>query len=297
MLSRFCTGVSPLSALALTICIASSIASAAIGEPDLRWIPSPSPGVVGYVVYVGDESGFFGERASVVQVDIASNFTLVDGVAHYPLANLISQSAWVVMTAYGPEGLESGASNEVFAEIPVACVVSADCDDNDFCNGTESCSGGYCSSGAPPVCASAGPCSVATCDPLAGCLVDPAPDGLWCDDGEAATFADVCTAGVCIGEASPDGSSEPFYFEDFQSSFDGADPIGWLDTAAGRFDQWSDDFHVLASSDGNHVMQTTSTGTNLHSHLMDGGSAGWFGYEFSGRMRIDAAAGGIGVNV
>ncbi|MBW2287495.1 MAG: hypothetical protein JRG90_06700, partial [Deltaproteobacteria bacterium] len=289
----------PLSslALALMLCFVSAAAWSATGERDLRWVPSPSPQAVGYIVYVGNESGFFSEGASVAEFDVASNFTLVDGVAHYPLSGLISQSAWLVMTAYDSEGVESVASNEHYAEISAACAVDADCDDNDFCNGPESCSGGICSSGAPPVCASAGPCSVASCDSMAGCLVDPAPDGLWCDDGDAATSADVCTAGSCIGEASPDSSSESFYFEDFQSSSNGADPIGWLDTAGGNSTQLADDFHVVALSDGNHVMQTTSTETNIHSHLMDGGSAGWSGYELSGRMHIDAAGGGIGVTL
>ena len=279
------------------LCVASAAASAATGNADLRWILSPSSEAVGYIVYVGNEPGFFDERASIAQVDIGSNFTLTQGVAHYPLSSLISQSSWIVMTAYDSEGFESAASNQIYAEIQVACAVDADCDDDNFCNGAESCSGGVCSSNAPPVCASAGQCSVASCDPLAGCLVDPAPDGLWCDDGDAATSSDVCTAGVCIGEDQSDGSSEPFYFEDFQASPDGADPVGWFDTGSGNSSEPSDDFRVFAMSDGNHVMQTTSRETNIHSHLVDGGSVGWSGYEFSGRMRIDVESGAIGVTL
>jgi hypothetical protein len=372
-------------ALAVMVCVAAAVASAAPGDPDLRFLPSASEQTVGYIVYVGDESGFFGERASVAQLDISSNYTLVNGVAHYPLGDLIAQSAWVVMTAYDSEGFESAGSNEIFAEIAVACAVDADCDDDNVCNGSEICSGGTCSSTTPPVCTSAGPCSVASCDPLTGCsvenlpngsqcndgdpstvndscqagscrgdgvpepepecatdndcgdanacngaercvsgscvtgtplvcagpdqctfascnpafgcVVEPASDGLWCDDGDAATSADVCSAGFCAGEVSPDDSSEPFYFEDFEAFSDGADPIGWLDTAGGSFDELADDFYVAELSDGNHVMQTESWDRDIHSHLLDGESAEWSGYELSGRMQIDRANAGIGVTL
>jgi hypothetical protein len=87
---------------------------------------------------------------------------------------------------------------------PVDCVSDFHCDDQNPCNGSESCFDFVCIAGSPAVCSGGTACLAAVCDPLAGgCVLDPVPDGTACDDGDAATSPDRCTAGVCTGDAPP----------------------------------------------------------------------------------------------
>lgn len=79
------------------------------------------------------------------------------------------------------------------------------CDDGNACTTGEVCQGGVCSPGTTVGCAqSANPCEISTCDPSTGaCAVKPGNDGHVCDDGNACTTADVCSAGQCIGKSAP----------------------------------------------------------------------------------------------
>jgi Dictyostelium (slime mold) repeat len=50
------------------------------------------------------------------------------------------------------------------------------CSDGNFCNGVEGCAAdGTCLSGTPPRCNDKNPCTADSCDPIAGCINDPAP--------------------------------------------------------------------------------------------------------------------------
>ena len=73
------------------------------------------------------------------------------------------------------------------------------CDDGDACTVTDTCAGGACVGGAPPVCDDGNPCTDDSCDPAAGCQssANEAP----CDDGNACTLDDTCNAGGCAGVA------------------------------------------------------------------------------------------------
>jgi uncharacterized repeat protein (TIGR01451 family) len=78
------------------------------------------------------------------------------------------------------------------------------CDDGNACNGVESCDTATgCVGGVPVVCTASDQCHVAgTCDSGTGLCSNPAAaDGTTCDDGNAATSGDHCTAGVCAGDA------------------------------------------------------------------------------------------------
>ncbi len=93
------------------------------------------------------------------------------------------------------------------------CVgVPTDCDDDDNCTADlcdltvgcrhlviPGCSGGNpCATSACP----AGPCELATCDPVSGaCGVIPAPSGAACDDTDPCTANDQCVDGSCDGES------------------------------------------------------------------------------------------------
>jgi collagen type VII alpha len=67
------------------------------------------------------------------------------------------------------------------------------------CTSGQACSNGSCT--AAPACTALDQCHIAgTRDPLTGlCSNPPRPDGTSCDDGNACTQADTCSAGVCGG--------------------------------------------------------------------------------------------------
>ena len=48
---------------------------------------------------------------------------------------------------------------------------------------------------------------------------------------------------------------------------------------------------------GQKVFGTKSTATNIHSHYVGAGSAGWTDYRYSGRLMFDDPNGGIGVTL
>lgn len=105
------------------------------------------------------------------------------------------------------------------------------CDDDAFCNGTETCGGGQCESSVDPCtaqslvcdedqdkcwCDDAGDCddleactqdTCARANPGAdaiGCVYDPTPlDGATCDDGNSCTSPDTCAGGTCTGTPDP----------------------------------------------------------------------------------------------
>ena len=71
------------------------------------------------------------------------------------------------------------------------------CSDGDRCNGVETCQGGTCRAGNTLSCNDRNPCTDDACDPVTGCTFTPR-DGA-CDDGDACTSDDTCSAGMCRG--------------------------------------------------------------------------------------------------
>jgi len=72
------------------------------------------------------------------------------------------------------------------------------CADDDVCNGAEICQGATCTSGASLQCEDGNDCTLDSCDAVAGCQTELAPDGALCDDLDACTTGDHCDgAGVC----------------------------------------------------------------------------------------------------
>ncbi len=73
----------------------------------------------------------------------------------------------VRLTAAGP-GLDAGTQDEV-TTCPLA-MDGAACDDNNLCNGHETCVGGVCTPASSPLsCDDNDPCTVDSCDPITGC--------------------------------------------------------------------------------------------------------------------------------
>lgn len=65
------------------------------------------------------------------------------------------------------------------------------------CQATASCSAATCKAGTVTTCDDKNPCTADTCDNSKGCVhaISAGP----CDDGDASTSADSCTAGLCLG--------------------------------------------------------------------------------------------------
>jgi uncharacterized repeat protein (TIGR02543 family) len=85
------------------------------------------------------------------------------------------------------------------------------------------------------------------------------------------------------------------YAEGFEAYSDGDDPVDWLDTAANNSMAENDNLFEIFDLGGEKVYGTDSTQANIHSHHVGGGSDSQTDYEYSGRMMITNAKGGIGV--
>ncbi|MEZ4408034.1 MAG: MopE-related protein [Polyangiales bacterium] len=100
------------------------------------------------------------------------------------------------------------------------CTNSAQCDDNVFCNGVESCVAGRCVAGSPPVCDDGVSCTrdrcdearracvaeadntrcalPAVCDPVRDCTVVRCRADAECDNGNVCDGAERCSGGLCV---------------------------------------------------------------------------------------------------
>ncbi len=73
------------------------------------------------------------------------------------------------------------------------------CDDGQVCTEADTCAGGLCF-GAPRDCSGVGDqCTVGVCSEPVGCITQPKPDLIPCDDGKLCTVNDACMQGVCTG--------------------------------------------------------------------------------------------------
>jgi slime mold repeat-containing protein len=86
------------------------------------------------------------------------------------------------------------------------------CPDTDLCDGTETCFNGVCSAaGSTLGCDDGNPCTVDTCNPVAGCVHAPAADGTACPDADLCDGTELCLAGACTVSGTPvacgDGNS------------------------------------------------------------------------------------------
>lgn len=72
------------------------------------------------------------------------------------------------------------------------------CDDSDICTFNTTCQEGICT-GDQVDCDDGNSCTVASCDPIQGCMNTPLADGTSCDDQSACTTEDTCQSGQCAG--------------------------------------------------------------------------------------------------
>jgi hypothetical protein len=156
-----------LALLALT-----SPARAQLRSVSLAFRPPQDPRVVGFHVYIASSSQAYGDWRDDIGFVPPPD---ASGVSSYALSGLEQfQNVYIALRSYDATGVESAFSNEIVVAAQQQCVVSG-CDDQN-------------------------PCTVDTCT-ASGCKYDPAPNvGQTCDDGDALTFNDVCSAGgVCAG--------------------------------------------------------------------------------------------------
>jgi hypothetical protein len=85
------------------------------------------------------------------------------------------------------------------------------------------------------------------------------------------------------------------YIDDFGSGVVGDDPVNWYDSAANNSLTEDDTLFAIKDVGGDNAFGTTSTATNIHSHYNAVGSDTLTNYSYSGRMRISASNGAIGV--
>ncbi len=71
------------------------------------------------------------------------------------------------------------------------------CNDGDACTMGDQCAQGECTPGTPLSCNDGNPCTDDSCDPSEGCSF--VANELPCNDGDACTTGDTCTAGACLG--------------------------------------------------------------------------------------------------
>jgi len=115
------------------------------------------------------------------------------------------------------ESITHYSGNQREFNLTLGCVVDADCNDGNACNGIETCAGGVCQPGTPLVCDDGVFCNgVEWCDPAVGCRPGTPPD---CDDGIPCTanycdagsdqcaFTDHC-AGIYVSPSCP-GNAQP----------------------------------------------------------------------------------------
>ncbi len=105
------------------------------------------------------------------------------------------------------------------------------------------------------------------------------------------------TASVTVYVSSAAGSSTPdLPIASFSGDADGADPSGWFDTGANNAMSNDETLFKVFSVGGNKAFGTSYTAnSNIHSHYVGAGSAGWTNYRYTGRMRISGSRDGIGV--
>jgi hypothetical protein len=127
-------------------------------------------------------------------------------VQTFDLGSFISLTGAVRLRFAASDGTETGniieaAVDDVRITVPPECVFDSDCDDNNVCNGVETCSNSACEAGEAAPCEDLNECTDDSCDPVLGCIFTDNSDP--CDDGLFCTVDDVCFDGSCTGGGAP----------------------------------------------------------------------------------------------
>ncbi len=168
-----------------------------------------------------DVSTFAGCVVAVPPPDCTVNAPCLEGVCH-PTDGCLTKPANKACDDGNPCTENDYCVNGVCSGTPAACddgnvcttdacdpgsgcthtPVDGPCDDGDACTLNDTCSGGVCTSQVTLDCNDSNPCTSDVCDAFQGCLHPPASGP--CDDGDACTTNDSCSAGQCVGGAPVD---------------------------------------------------------------------------------------------
>jgi len=88
---------------------------------------------------------------------------------------------------------------------------------------------------------------------------------------------------------------EGLYYQDFALYSENDDPVNWIDTDQNNSMVENDSLFKIFDINGNKVLGTDSTLTNIHSHYTGSELNGLSGYELSGKMMITVQNSGIGI--
>ena len=95
----------------------------------------------------------------------------------------------------------NGIDGDCCSNSCVAAAAATPCDDGAYCTVGDVCDAGICHGTARDCSALDDDCNDGVCNETADdCVAAPKADGTSCDDGNACTHADECTAGVCAGD-------------------------------------------------------------------------------------------------
>ena len=112
----------------------------------------------------------------------------------------------------------------------------------------------------------------------------------------AKALAPVSTAPPPSPTPSPT-PSEAVWSQDFEFSATGTSIPGWRDTGADSSFSENDSLFGVVSVSGDRLLSTSSSLSNIHSHLVSSGADQWSNYEVRGRMRNSDLRGGVGVTI
>ena len=154
-----------------------------------------------------------GNSSTLSWTTTGADTVVINGGPNLPLDGSISVSPTTttlyILTAIGPGGASS-ANVTITVTVPPGCVSDFECDDGQFCNGSEVCIAGACLAGAAIDCNDGISCTLDSCNEATDAC-DNVADDVACDDGlfctgiescsptsDCQTGAAPCSGGVCI---------------------------------------------------------------------------------------------------
>jgi len=189
-------------------CASKAIAVGAVDKSDVRAsfsgtglaLDIMAPGVNIYSSIIGGYDSWSG--TSMATPHISATIALLKQVNSALADNQIKDALYKTAKDLGTAGWDKyygwgrvdalAAVNYVKPPEP-ECTGDADCDDELFCNGPETCSAGVCQPGAPIDCSDGISCTVDTCDEIGDTCVHTPSDSL-CNDGLYCNGVEYCDA-------------------------------------------------------------------------------------------------------
>jgi len=194
-------------------CAGKAIAVGAVDKSDVRasWSGTGSaldimaPGVNIYSSIIGGYASWSGTSMATPHISATVallrqvNPALTDAQikdALYKTAKDLGATGWDKYYGWGREDALAAVNY-----VRPKCTIDADCNDDLYCNGAETCLNGVCQAGTPVDCSVlSDQCNNGVCDEaLDKCVAQTKPNGTSCDDGLYCNVGETCQAGACTG--------------------------------------------------------------------------------------------------